>query len=81
MLNSYNLINIRWLCVMNSPTANLFYRHDDLYGVQAVESQVVGEVGGLLNLSSSSDFFAGELTQRLIASDRVPLKRPGPVAT
>ena len=29
----------------------LFYRHDDLHGVQAVEAEVVGEVRGARDLS------------------------------
>lgn len=33
----------------------LFYRHDNLNGVQAVEAQVVGEVGGGLDVGRVVD--------------------------
>jgi hypothetical protein len=56
MLNSYYLISIYRLYRAYCPCANLFYRHNNLDGVQAVESQVVGEVGVLLDLFPSSDY-------------------------
>ena len=38
--------------VFISACSYLFYRHDDLHGVQAVEAEVVGEVCGARDLVS-----------------------------